>query len=33
MCPEDADRMTKSLDPDQQESLIWVYTICPDLSV
>ena len=31
---KDADRMANSVDPDQtRSSLIWNYTICPDLSV
>ena len=39
MCPNNADRMANILDPDQtapcssRSSLIWVYTVCPDLSV
>ena len=34
MGPKDADKMTNSVDPDQTESsLIWVYTVCPCLSV
>ena len=31
MGPKDADGMANSVDPDQ--TLVWVYTICPDLSV
>ena len=31
MHPKDADRMTNGADPDQ--TLIWVCTVCPDLSV
>ena len=32
--PKDADRIANSEDPDQtKSSLIWVYTVCPDLSV
>ena len=33
--PKDSDRMANSVDPDQTapSSLIWVYTVCPDLSV
>ena len=36
MGPQDADGMTNSVDPDQTAplgSLIWVYTVCPSLSV
>ena len=35
MSPKDADGMENNVDPDQtaQESLIWVYTVCPDLTV
>ena len=42
MSPKEADRMANSVDPDQTapwsdcspwSSLIWVYTVCPDLSV
>ena len=42
MRPKDADRMANSVDPDQTgsvdpdqtaHSLIWVYTVCPDLPV
>ena len=41
MCPKSADRMANSADPDQtaplhcssSSSLIWVYTVCSDLSV
>ena len=37
MSPEDADGMANIVDTDQtapsQTSLIWVYTVCPDLSV
>ena len=36
MSPNDADGMANSADPDQtapRNSLIWVYTVCPDLSV
>ena len=36
MHPKDADRMENNIDPDQtapSSSLIWVYTVCPDLSV
>ena len=35
MRPKDADRIANSVDPDQtapQSSLIWVYSVCPDLS-
>ena len=32
MSPKDADGMANSVDPDQS-SLIWVYTVCPGLSV
>ena len=33
--PKDADRMTNCVDTDQaaRSSLIWVYTVCPGLSV
>ena len=30
--PKNADRMANSVDPGQR-SLIWVYTVCSDLSV
>ena len=36
MCPKCADGMANSVDTDQtapRRSLIWVYTVCPDLSV
>ena len=34
MHPKDADRMANSVDPDQSpHSLIWVYTVSPDLPV
>ena len=36
MCPKDADRMANSGDPLIRllwSSLIWVYTVCPNLSV
>ena len=33
MSPNDADGMANSVDPDQAASLIWVCTVCPDLSV
>ena len=38
MGPKDPDRMANSVDPDQTAPLglpclIWVYTVCPDLSV
>ena len=35
MGPKDADGKANSEDPDQpaRSSLIWVFTICPDLSV
>ena len=36
MCPKDADRMANNVDPVQtapKSSLIWVYTVCTDLSV
>ena len=37
MCPKDADGIANSIDPeeqsDQRSSLIWVYTVCSDLSV
>ena len=32
MCPNDADGMTNSIDPDQI-ARIWVYTVCSDLCV
>ena len=41
MGPKDAEGMAKSVDPDQtaplgdsssRSSLIWVYTVCPDMS-
>ena len=32
MQPKDADRMANSVYPDRN-SLIWIYTVCPDLSV
>ena len=32
MCPKDADGMANSVDPDQS-NLIWIYTVCPGLSV
>ena len=32
-CQKDADEIANSVDPDQRSSLIWVYTVCPDLSV
>ena len=31
--PNDADGMANSVDPDQTATLIWVCTVCPDLSV
>ena len=31
MCPKDEDRMAKGVDPDQRSSLMWVYTVYPDL--
>ena len=34
MCPKDVDKIANSVDPDQtRSSLIWVFTVCPDLSV
>ena len=33
MSPIDAERIANSVDPDQRSSLIWVCTVCPDLSV
>ena len=39
MCPNDAEGVANSVDPDQTaplgavSSLIWVYTVCPGLSV
>ena len=36
MCPNDADGMANSVDPDQtapRSSLIWVCTVYPDISV
>ena len=33
MSPKDAEGMANSVDPDQRSSLIWVYTVCSDLSV
>ena len=33
MSPNDAYRMANSVDQDQTAPLIWVYTVCPDLSV
>ena len=33
MHPNDADGMANSVDPEQRSSLIWVYTVCSDLSV
>ena len=34
MSPNNADGMANSVDPDQTALiLIWVYTVCPDLSV
>ena len=33
MHPKDAARIANSIDPDQRSSLIWVCTICPELSV
>ena len=36
MCPDDADGMANSVDPDQTAplgSLIWVCTVCPGISV
>ena len=32
MSPNDADGMANSVDTDQTAPLIWVYTVCPDLS-
>ena len=32
MCPNDAEGVASSVDPDQS-SLIWVYTVCLDMSV
>ena len=32
MCPNNADGMANSVDSDQTD-LVWVYTVCPDLSV
>ena len=32
--PKDTDGITNSVDPDQTwNSLIWIFTVCPDLSV
>ena len=31
--PKDVDGIANRIDPDQRSSLIWVYTVCPDLSV
>ena len=31
--PNSADRIANSVDPDQTAPLIWVYSVCPDLSV
>ena len=34
MSPKDADGMANSVDPGQEQSdLIWVYSVCLDLSV
>ena len=33
MCPKDAEGIANSVDPDQTAPLIWVCTVCPDLSV
>ena len=33
MGPKVADGMANSVDPDERSSLIWVYTVCPDVSV
>ena len=33
MQPKDAEEIANSVDPDQTASLIWVCTVCPDLSV
>ena len=33
MHPKDADGIANSVDPDQTAPLIWVCTVCPDLSV
>ena len=33
MSPKDADGLANSVDPDQTRSLIWAYTVCPDLLV
>ena len=33
MCPNNADGMANSVDPDQTCSLIWVCTVCPGISV
>ena len=30
--PKHADRLANSTDPDQTAPVIWVYTVCPDLS-
>ena len=33
MSENDADGMANSVDPDRRSSLIWVCTVCPDMSV
>ena len=33
MHPKDAEGIANSVDPDQTAPLIWVCTVCPDLSV
>ena len=35
MCPKDVhvEGIVNNVDPDQTAPLIWVYTVCPDLSV
>ena len=33
MSPNDAYGMANNVDPDQTAPLIWVYTVCPGLSV
>ena len=33
MCPKEEDGMANNVDPETAPSLIWVYTICVDLSV
>ena len=33
MRPNDADGMANNVDPDHTAPLIWVCTVCPDLSI